>query len=312
MKQDPILVVENISHKYHNGTSALQNISFGVYKGEFILVAGRNGSGKSTLFRHLNGLQSPTNGKIYLHGRPLDQHKQTALTTVGLIFQDADTQIVGETVWDDVIFGPCNLKLSPDDIHDRGMAALSAMNLVHLKDRDPSTLSGGEKRKLAIAGVLAMKPEIMVFDEPFSNLDYPGTRDLIASVVSLHRAGHTIILSTHDLEKIFFYATRMLLLSRGTLVHDDTPLKLLKYLEDLGIREPCASRMGMDIPAWDADASFIVPPCQETGTKHVKTLPHVKTSPHGTHPPKKTSNEKGGLSHAESHEPIRIPKAHHV
>ena len=302
MKQDPILMVENISHTYHNGTSALKNISFGVYKGDFILVAGRNGSGKSTLFRHLNGLQAPTSGRIYLHGHPLDEHKQTALTSVGLIFQDADTQIVGETVWDDVIFGPCNLKLSPDDIHDRGMAALSAMNLVHLKDRDPSTLSGGEKRKLAIAGVLAMKPEIMVFDEPFSNLDYPGTRDLIHSVVSLHRAGHTIILSTHDLEKIFFYATRMLLLSRGTLVHDDTPPKLLKHLEDLGIREPCASRLGMPIPAWDAGTSPCTPPCETTGSGIMKR---------GTHgicvPPKKQFH-----SPVDSSEETIAPEIHHV
>ena len=272
MEQNPIMVVDNLSHRYGNGTPGISNISFSVYKGDFILLAGRNGSGKSTLFRHLNGLQSPTNGRIYLHGRPLDEQKQRALTTVGLIFQDADTQIVGETVWDDVIFGPCNLKLSFDDIHERAIAALSAMNLLHLKDRNPSTLSGGEKRKLAIAGVLAMKPQIIVFDEPFSNLDYPGTRDLIHSVVSLHQAGHTIILSTHDLEKIFFYATRMLLLSRGTLVHDDVPMALLKHLEALGIREPCASRLGLEIPAWDGDAPPALSLYEKTGSNTVKTF----------------------------------------
>ena len=302
MKLNPIMVVENISHIYANGTSALENISFPVYKGEFILVAGRNGSGKSTLFRHLNGLQSPTAGKIFLHGRPLHEQKNTALASVGLIFQDADTQIVGESVWDDVIFGPCNLKLSTDEIHERGIEALTAMNLLHLKDRAPATLSGGEKRKLAIAGVLAMKPEILVFDEPFSNLDYPGTRDLIASVVSLHQAGHTIILSTHDLEKIFFYATRMLLLSQGTLVHDDAPSALLKYLELLGIREPCASRLGMDIPAWDTDTIAADHSYKKRNSKAVKANP-TETF---------ISEKETFIAPTSSHENSLISKVHHV
>ncbi len=301
MRQTPLMVVEKLSHRYDNGTWALSNISFSVYKGEFILVAGRNGSGKSTLFRHLNGLQSPTGGGVHLHGRPLKEQKQTALTKVGLIFQDADTQIVGETVWEDVIFGPCNLKLSPDDIHKQGTRALKAMNLLHLKERDPSTLSGGEKRKLAIAGVLAMAPEILVFDEPFSNLDYPGTRDLIASVVSLHRAGHTIILSTHDLEKILFYATRMILLSQGTLVHDDTPRALLKNLEPLGIREPCASRLGMDISAWDSDGAKPVSPGDITCSSATMVRSHGRSAP----------EKKNHLSPTDLHEDIRITEAHH-
>ena len=301
MKQNPIMVVDNLSHRYSNGTPGLSNISFSVYREDFIIVAGRNGSGKSTLFRHLNGLQSPTGGRIYLHDRPLEKQKHMALTKVGLIFQDADTQIVGETVWEDVIFGPCNLKLSSNDIHDRGVQALTAMNLLHLKNRDPSTLSGGEKRKLAIAGVLAMKPEILVFDEPFSNLDYPGTRDLIASVVSLHRAGHTIILSTHDLEKILFYATRMLLLSRGALVHDDAPLVLLKHLESLGIREPCASRLGMDIPAWDGDAIPSFSLCDQTGPRKMNTSTHENSI-----------LEKGqNTPLSTSHENTIIPEVHH-
>jgi len=301
MKQTPIMVVESLSHMYANGTLGLSNISFSVYQGDFIIVAGRNGSGKSTLFRHLNGLQSPTHGRIFLHGHPLEKQKQTALTQVGLIFQNADTQIVGETVWEDVIFGPCNLKLPPDEIHERGVQALTAMTLFHLKDRDPSSLSGGEKRKLAIAGVLAMKPEILVFDEPFSNLDYPGTRDLIASVVSLHRAGHTILLSTHDLEKILFYATRMLLFSQGTLVHDDAPMKLLKQLERLGIREPCASRLGMDIPAWDGNEPPIDPQVEKTDSRAENASPQ-----------KTLVAEKGQTLFAPaSHEDTRFPEPTH-
>ena len=304
MKQDTLLMVKNLSHQYDNGRLGLSNVSFSVHQGEFIIVAGPNGSGKSTLFRHLNGLQSPTSGTVYLHGLPLEKQKQAALTRVGLIFQDADTQIVGETVWDDVIFGPCNLKLSPEEIHLQGTRALTAMNLFHLRERDPSTLSGGEKRRLAIAGVLAMTPEILVFDEPFSNLDYPSTRDLIASVVALHRAGHTIILSTHDLEKILFYATRMLLLSHGTLVQDDTPRALLKHLEPLGIREPCASRMGMEIPAWDGDDTAPASPGDGT-------LFHdaIKPRPRSHEAPVPTTGKD--LSPTTPHEKAKIPEVHH-
>ena len=247
----PLLAVDNISHHYGNGHMGIKEISFAVHPGEFILVAGRNGSGKSTLFRHLNGLQSPTSGRVLVHGTPIDRHPRMALTRVGLIFQDPDTQIVGETVWDDVIFGPCNLKKPWAEVEELAQKALSAMQLLHLKDRDPATLSGGEKRRLAIAGVLAMAPELIVLDEPFSNLDYPGTLDLIAAITALHRAGHTIMLSTHDIEKIFHHATRMLILSQGELLHDGRPDTLLAELEPLGIREPCATRFGMPVPPWD-------------------------------------------------------------
>ena len=124
------------------------------------------------------------------------------------------------------------------------------MGDVAARERNPSSLSGGEKRRLAIAGVLAMDPEVIVLDEPFSNLDHPGTLDLIACIEKLHRTGRTIVLSTHDIEKVITLATRMIILDRGRLVADDLPQALLKHLEPFGVREPCASRLGMEVQPW--------------------------------------------------------------
>ncbi|MFH1154271.1 MAG: ABC transporter ATP-binding protein [Pseudomonadota bacterium] len=246
----PVIEVVNLSHDYGETGTGIRNISFCVQPGEFILVAGRNGSGKSTLFRHLNGLQHPTSGDVLVKGRSVITHPMDARKTVGMVFQDPDLQILGETVGDDTAFGPENLGLSRQEITERVNTSLSALGLLHLKDRSPVTLSGGEKRRLAIAGVLAMHPEVIVLDEPFSNLDYPGSLDLLDCVTSLHASGCTIILATHDIEKVIACATRMIVLDKGTLAADGPPRSLVKTVEVFGVREPCASRFGMEILPW--------------------------------------------------------------
>lgn len=240
-----IIEVNALSHIYRGTDRGIKEISFVLKKGEFVLIAGQNGSGKSTLFRHLNGLMRPTSGEVLLHGRSVADNPSYARQRVGMIFQDADCQIVGETVYDDAAFGPENLKLLPQEIKKRVNRVLEQLNLLHLKGRNPASLSGGEKRKLAIAGVLTMEPEVIVMDEPFSNLDYPGTLDLLSCIISLHQSGHTILLSTHDIEKVISCATRMMILHKGCLSADDTPDNLLKSVEKFGIREPCASKLGM-------------------------------------------------------------------
>jgi len=202
------------------------------------------------LFRHLNALLMPTAGDLMVLGRSIRQDPLAARKTVGLVFQDADTQIVGETVADDIAFGPENLGLPRSEIKERVDLALDTLGLSQLRERNPSSLSGGEKRRLAIAGVVAMDPEVIVLDEPFSNLDHPGTLDLIACIEKLHRTGRTIVLATHDIEKVITLATRMIILDRGSLVADDVPQALLKHLEQFGVREPCASRLGMEVQPW--------------------------------------------------------------
>ncbi len=244
--KNKIIEVKNLSHIYdkQNGTG-IRNINLSIFPGEFIIFAGRNGSGKSTLFYHLNGLLSPNSGQILVENKNIKKHLTHARRTVGMVFQDADTQIVGETVFDDTAFGPENLKFSREEINKKVISVLDKLALLPLKDRNPSTLSGGEKRKLAIAGILAMNPKVIVFDEPFSNLDYPGTLELISCIKSLHESGHTILIATHDIEKIISCATRLIIMENGVIAADDRPENLLKQLESFGIREPCASKFGI-------------------------------------------------------------------
>ncbi|SLM28236.1 Energy-coupling factor transporter ATP-binding protein EcfA [Desulfamplus magnetovallimortis] len=239
-----ILEVKNLSHVYKGSVRGIKDISFALKPGEFVIVAGQNGSGKSTLFRHLNGLMRPQSGEVLIHGKAVIKDISYARQKVGMIFQDADCQIVGETVYDDVAFGPENLNLPRHEIEKRVEDILTRLNMWHLKDQTPATLSGGEKRRLAIAGILAMNPEVIVMDEPFSNLDYPGTLDLLSLIQSLHESGQTLLIATHDIEKVIYYATRMIIIHEGRLAADDKPDKLLKTVEKFGIREPCASKLG--------------------------------------------------------------------
>ncbi|MEA1969260.1 MAG: ABC transporter ATP-binding protein [Thermodesulfobacteriota bacterium] len=236
--KNKIIEIKELTHIYSGADCGIYNINLLISKGEFIILAGKNGSGKTTLFRHFNALLSPTSGKVSVHGKNADTHRILARKTTGMVFQDADTQIVGETVYDDTAFGPENLKLTRDEINRRVTSVLKNLGLLHLKERNPATLSGGEKRRLAIAGILSMNPEIIVLDEPFSNLDYPGTLDLLSCIKSLHKSGHTIIIATHELEKVISLATRMIIMDKGRIAHDDKPGKLIKTVEKFGIKAP--------------------------------------------------------------------------
>ena len=167
-----------------------------------------------------------------------------------MVFQDPDSQIVGETVFDDVAFGPENLCLDKNEIKRRVSNSLKIVGLIDFEDQKPHLLSGGEKRRLAIAGILAMEPKVLVFDEPFSSLDYPGVKQVLKQIVSLHRSGHTILVAAHDLEKVIAHADRLVIMKNGSVVKDGMPSQLLGELESYSIREPCASRLGMEVPSW--------------------------------------------------------------
>jgi biotin transport system ATP-binding protein len=165
-------------------------------------------------------------------------------------FQDADTQIIGDTVIDEVAFGPENLNLERSLVHRRVTRILEQLNLIELKDRNPATLSGGEKRRLAIAGILAMDPEIIIFDEPFANLDYPGTLSLLALITDLNQRGQTIIMATHDVETVLASASRLLIMSRGQLVEDGSMRDLLEKLEPHGVKKPCPCKITASSLPW--------------------------------------------------------------
>jgi len=234
----PIIEVSDLRHSFRDGTAALKGIDLRIEKGQFILCAGRNGSGKTVFSRHLNALYLPTKGSVKINGQPTNANPQYARQTVGLVFQDADSQIVGQTVRQDIAFGPQNLRLSSAEVERRVSSALQTLDLEKLADHRPHQLSGGEKRRLAIASVLAMEPEVVVFDEPFSNLDFPGVQSVLQHVVELHRSGHTVMLITHDIEKAAAHADRMVVFDNGRIALDDSPDRLLPEVHRFGIRPP--------------------------------------------------------------------------
>ena len=245
-----IIEIKELSHMFSNGTLVLDKIDFSVKKGEFIVIAGPNGSGKTTLLRHLNGLLFPTGGTVLVDGVSVSEDPVRARRIVGMVFQDSDTQIIGETVREDVAFGPENLCLDRKEIEQRISEALRITGLTCLVDARPHLLSGGEKRRLAIAGVLAMKPDVLAFDEPFSNLDYPGTRQVLKQIIELHKSGRTIIITTHDLEKVIAHADRLIIMKDGKIVRAGSPEQIISDTELFGIKEPYFSRMGLGMISW--------------------------------------------------------------
>jgi len=215
-----------------------------------VVIGGQNGSGKTTLCRHLNGLLNPTSGEVLLNGESIQKDIRKTRQTVGMVFQNADMQIVGETVYSDISFGPENLSLPRDEINNRVDAAINDVGLTALRDHKPHTLSGGEKRKLAIAGILVMLPRVIIFDEPFSNLDYPGSRQVLKQIINLHRTGHTIIIITHELEKVIAQADRLVVMQRGRIVQSGSPAGIIMDVEQYGIRMPCSVKLGKGVVSW--------------------------------------------------------------
>jgi len=245
-----LIEIDHLSHRFANGHLALDRVTLRVEEGCFAVIVGPNGSGKTTLLRHLNGLLFPSSGEVRVAGISVPDNPDQARQVVGMVFQNADGQIVGETVIDDVAFGPENLGLSRMEINRMVRQALEEVDLVELADQSPYALSGGEKRRLAIAGVMVMKPRVVVFDEPFSNLDYPGIRQVLAQIVRLHRNGHTILVTTHDLEKVIAHADRLIMMAGGQVVRDGVPHEVVGDSELFGIRKPCAFRMGLEVESW--------------------------------------------------------------
>ena len=234
----PLLQVCHLSHRFPNGFWGLNDVSLTICRGEFIVLAGPNGSGKTLLMRHLNGLLRPSAGEVKLDGIDIMNDLADTRRRIGLVFQEAEAQIVGQTVSRDAAFGPENLKLDRNEIDRRVEEALKATGLAGFDNRRPHTLSGGEKRRLAVAGVMAMHPELVILDEPFTGLDWPGSADLIEVLLSLNAAGSTILVITHDLEKLLAHAERLVLMREGGIHADGHPFNLLDSLETIGVRRP--------------------------------------------------------------------------
>ena len=231
-----LLELQNVSHCFLDGTYGIRGVSITIEKGDLTVLAGKNGSGKTVLMKHINCLLKPTEGEVLLDSRPAGEDETETRRKVGLVFQNPDHQIVGQTVREDVAFGPENLGLPREEIEERVERALKSVGFLHSAARHPYTLSGGEKRKLAIAGILAMDPDILILDEPFSGLDLPGCKMVLKQILDLHQEGHTIIVITHDVGKILARATRLVILHKGSVVFEGDPEKGAELFGDYGIR----------------------------------------------------------------------------
>ena len=248
-----MIEIRNLSYRYPDGTLALKDLDLTISDGEFLLICGPNGSGKTTLIRHLNGLLEPSSGTVQVDGLDVVRATNQVRQRVGMVFQEADSQIVGETVEEDVAFGPENLDLDPAEVQQRVSAALEWVALRHLAHKPCHLLSGGEKRRLAIAGVLAMQSRTIVFDEPFANLDYNGIRQVLRQLIILHREGHTIVLSTHDVEKVMAHADKVVILCDGELKFTGLPETALPELSRYGICPPHYETTKGKILSWLTD-----------------------------------------------------------
>lgn len=246
----PLLETKNLTHIFPNGTIAIEDISMKIMEGEFIVLAGANGSGKTVFVRHLNGLLAPTKGSVWLEGEPIVKNLAAARRNIGMIFQDSDSQIVGQTVHEDVAFGPENLNMPKLEIEKTVKEALEMVGLYKLSLENPYTLSGGQKRKLAVAGVLAMKPKIIIFDEPFTGLDYAGVLQVLQQLVQLQEKGHTIIIITHELEKVLAHATRLTIFYAGRLAEDGEPEDIINRVENYGVRVPLKEGEAVSSLTW--------------------------------------------------------------
>lgn len=221
----PVIDLRGLHHVYPDGHRALDGVDLHIHPGERVALLGPNGAGKTTLVLHLNGILTPTSGSVTVSGLPVERdHLLEVRRRVGVVFQDPDDQLFMTTVAQDVAFGPRNLGLSADEVDARVGEALTAVGMIDVADRPPHHLSSGQKRRVAVATVLAMRPEILVLDEPSSNLDPASRRELAEIVDGL---GITVLMVTHDLPYALQLCERSVVLSEGRMVADAATRKVL-------------------------------------------------------------------------------------
>ena len=263
----PVLEVKNLHHVYSAGTPfehiALDDVSFSVERGEFIGIIGHTGSGKSTLMQHMNGLLKPTGGSVLLDGVDIWSDKSVTRQSrfrVGLVFQYPEYQLFEETVYKDIAFGPKNMGLKQEEIHRR---VLEAAELVGLTEEQlqvsPFDLSGGQKRRVAIAGVIAMEPEVLILDEPTAGLDPEGREEILANINAYRKAKNaTIMMVSHSMSDVARLADRLLVMNDSKLAMDGTPEQVFTHAQellDMGLDVPEITRvflrlrqLGLDVP----------------------------------------------------------------
>ncbi|MBR6274171.1 MAG: energy-coupling factor transporter ATPase [Lachnospiraceae bacterium] len=246
----PQLSLKNVSYVYAPGTSfektAVNSVSFDIKKGEFVAIIGHTGSGKSTLITMLNALEKPSTGKILYEGSDIqdeDYDRRNLRAKVGLVFQYPDHQLFEETIYKDVAFGPTNLGLTKEEINQRVRKSLTLVGIPEEQYNDsPMELSGGQKKRVTIAGVLAMQPEVLILDEPTAGLDPAGRDDILSKIDEIHEStGCTIVWVSHSMESVAKHADRIIVLNNGHVEYDDMPLKVFAHAEEL-------EKIGLSVP----------------------------------------------------------------
>ena len=244
------IITEKLGHTYSVGTPfesvALHDVSLRIPQGQFAAIIGHTGSGKSTFIQHLNALLQPTEGRVLLDGQDINKDKYTRRDVkwkVGLVFQYPEYQLFEETVYKDIAFGPSNMKLGKEEIDERVREAAAFTGVSEeLFERSPLELSGGQKRRIAIAGVIAMRPEVLILDEPTAGLDPEGCRQLLDNIRRYREeSGSTVLLVSHSMDEVARIAERIVVFDRGGVAMDGTPAEIFARAEEL-------TAIGLDVP----------------------------------------------------------------
>ncbi len=239
-----ILEVKDLHYNYPDGTQAIKGIDFKVEEGQMISILGPNGAGKSTFFLHFNGIIEPTSGEIIIEGKTLKYDKKSLLEArakVGVVFQNPDDQLFAPTVFEDVAFGPMNMGLEEEEVRRRVEESLEKVGMAEYSQKAPHHLSGGQKKRVAIAGILAMEPKVMVLDEPTSGLDPNGASAIMQLLYDLNADGMTIIVSTHDVDLVPMYSDNINVLRKGKILKRGTCREVFgdeQVIEDADLRLP--------------------------------------------------------------------------
>lgn len=274
-----VLETKSVSYRYPDGTPALEDVNFSASKGEIVALLGPNGAGKSTLFLHFNGILKPSSGTVMVENTPMDYGKKAIMQVrqkVGIVFQNPDDQLFAPTVAEDVAFGPLNIGLDQDEVEKRVAESLKRVGMEGFEKKPPHHLSGGQKKRVAIAGILAMQPEIMVLDEPTSGLDPKGASQILHLLHQLNQDGMTIVISTHDVDLVPLYASQVYIISEGHIIKEGTPQNVFGDVETIrnaNLRLPRIAHL-MEILQKEDELPFDKPYPLTIGEARKKLLKH--------------------------------------
>jgi len=274
---NPILALHEVAFTYPEGSVGLQNCTLAIPRGSRTAILGVNGSGKTTLCLHLNGILRPQAGEVLFDGQPLDYSRRalkTLRSQVGLVFQNPESQLLSASVREDVSFGPMNLGLEPHEVRARVEQALAAVGLASLADKPVHSLSFGQKKRVCLAGVLAMQPEVIILDEPFSGLDIPMQRDLYAILADLSLLGITLVICSHDLDFAYEWADHWHILAAGKVAASWDLQQIPDVLPQvalLGLGTPKVAELYRELLM-----AGLIPPLPQPPRSHAELLAEIR------------------------------------